>query len=113
MVHEKLKKQIIRSLRRIHPHKVIIFGSQARGDIHEHSDIDLIVVVDSDHYPQTFKEKMDIYLPVSRMLSEIREDIPIDLLVYTRPMFDKLVSLNSMFSKEIQKTGVVLYEENT
>jgi len=53
---------------------------------------------------------MGLYLPVSKMLSKVMEEIPIDLLVYSKPMFKKFIELNSMFSKEILQNGIVLYE---
>ncbi|MEO5375707.1 MAG: nucleotidyltransferase domain-containing protein [Alphaproteobacteria bacterium] len=34
------------------PRRVILFGSQARGDAHEDSDYDLLVIVDDDTPPE-------------------------------------------------------------
>ena len=110
MLSKSLKNEIIRLLKPHHPYKIILFGSHARGDVHEHSDIDLLVVLDSDFFPKTFREKMDIYLPISKALSSLKNDISIDLMVYTKPMYKKFLELDSMFSREILKNGIVLYE---
>jgi len=40
-------KAIQRIVRGYRPDKVILFGSFARGDFHEHSDVDLLIVKDT------------------------------------------------------------------
>lgn len=40
----------------IHPEKVVLFGSQARGDTHEWSDVDLIVVAPEFDGEYTLRE---------------------------------------------------------
>jgi len=112
MISDSLKNRIIALLQPHKPQKIILFGSHAREDANADSDIDLIVVLDTNRYPKNFREKMEITLPVSSSLSPLKEKIPIDLIVYTRPMYDKFLRLNSMFSREILKSGVTLYEIN-
>jgi len=68
------------------------------------------VVTRHDHIPATYREKEEIYLEVSRLLRDIKRGISIDLIVHTRPMHDRFLALNSLFAQEIQKEGVVLYE---
>ena len=41
-------------------YKVILFGSMSTGEIHLDSDIDLIVVTNDDHFPESYKEKSDV-----------------------------------------------------
>ena len=44
-VTEELLQQIVnRIVMEVDPEQIILFGSQARGDTHEHSDVDLIVI---------------------------------------------------------------------
>ncbi|NOY61105.1 MAG: nucleotidyltransferase domain-containing protein [Calditrichaeota bacterium] len=112
MLSNSIKNKIIALLQPHKPQKIILFGSHARGDANADSDIDLMVVLDTNKYPKNFHEKMEMYLPVSSSLSPLKENIPIDLIVYTRPMYDKFLKLNSMFSREILKSGVTLYEIN-
>ena len=80
------------------------------GDVHTDSDVDLIVVTDDDHLPASYKEKSEVYLKVSSALTDITREIPIDLIVYTKPMYNKFNELGSPFSKEILQKGIVLYE---
>jgi predicted nucleotidyltransferase len=101
---------IVKKLKNIGIHKIILFGSLASGVVHVDSDVDLIVVTNDDYMPQSYKEKSDVYLKVSSALTDIAGDIPIDLIVYTKPMYDRFNELGSLFSKEISQKGAVLYE---
>jgi len=82
----------------------------ASGVVHVDSDVDLIVVTNDDYMPQSYKQKSEVYLKVSSALTEITGEIPIDLIVYTKPMYDRFNELGSLFSKEISQKGTVLYE---
>jgi predicted nucleotidyltransferase len=101
---------IVTRLKKVGIHKIILFGSLTSGDARTDSDVDLIVVTNDDHMPQSYKEKSEVYLKVSRELTEIKHKIPIDLIVYTKPMYKKFNELGSLFSKEISQKGIVLYE---
>jgi predicted nucleotidyltransferase len=103
---------IVTKLKNIGIHKIILFGSQASGDVQLDSDIDLIVVTNDEYLPKSYKEKSDVYLKVSRALVDFTGKIPIDLIVYTKPMYNKFNELGSLFSKEISQKGVVLYESD-
>jgi predicted nucleotidyltransferase len=86
-------------------YKIILFGSHAVGKAHASSDIDLLVVLNSFETPKDFRERSENYLKVSRVLREIERKVPIDLIVYTRPEFDKFIKIGSMFSKTILNEG--------
>jgi len=101
---------IVTRLKNIGIHKVILFGSLASSAVHTDSDVDLMVVTNDDHFPDSYKEKSEIYLKVSSALTDIARKIPIDLIVYTKPMYNKFNELGSLFSKEISQKGIVLYE---
>jgi hypothetical protein len=60
--------------------------------------------------PECYREKSEVYLKVSSALTEIARKIPIDLIVYTKPMYNKFNELGSLFSKEVSQKGIVLYE---
>lgn len=82
--------------------KIILFGSLARGETHEWSDIDLIVVKDTDaSYGQRVRE----LLPVLRgWLGGA------DILIYSLEEYEKAREKNSSFLREAERDGVVLYE---
>ncbi len=113
MLQSAVKNEIIRTLTKsLKIHKVILFGSSVAGTAQSDSDIDLIVVTDDDFVPKNYKENMQNYLNVSAALRDIRERVPIDLIVHTKPMHEEFIHLGSMFSKDVMKTGEILYEED-
>ena len=85
-----------------HPDKIILFGSYAVGKPNQNSDLDLLVIKDTN-------------LPRPQRTAYVRKMlygamIPIDLIVYT-PM-EIEVSKDNKFSfvYEVLHTGKVLYE---
>jgi len=70
---------------------VYLYGSFARGEIHEGSDIDLIIVGD-------FKERF--FDRIGKILE--MTDLPIEPLVYTKEEFAEMKRSN-LFLKEILK----------
>ena len=101
---------VVESLKKIGIHKIILFGSLASGDVRPGSDIDLIVVTNDEYFPKSYKEKSDLYVRVSSAVNDITRKAPMDLIVYTKPMYNKFKELGSLFSKEISQKGIVLYE---
>lgn len=105
-------QQITESLRTINPHLIILFGSYAYGNPHKYSDLDIFVVLNDSSMPTTFKEKQTLYLKVSPYTRSIVKQIPVDLIVFTIPMYEQFKELKSNFSKEILNKGIILYEGN-
>lgn len=105
---EELKHEIVERLKPLDPDRVILFGSYAYGTPNEDSDIDLYVVTKDELIPQSYQEKSNIYLSVSRQIRDLRKKTAIDLLVHTRTMADKFKELNSSFSRELLSKGKVL-----
>ena len=105
---KKYLSMIIESLKKISPYRVMLFGSYAWGEPIEDSDIDLIVITNDTFIPKNYEEKMNVYLKVSKLIRKVRERIPIDLIVYTKPEFEKVKKLNSLFIQEVMESGKVL-----
>jgi len=85
------------------PQKIILFGSCARQEERAYSDIDLIVVLETD---KPFVERItDFY-------RRLRPRFALDLLAYTPDEFDRLIEENS-FIKYALKEGVILYAKGT
>jgi predicted nucleotidyltransferase len=101
---------IVEKLKRLDPYKIILFGSYADGEATEDSDIDLIVVTHDDSIPRDYQENTQIYLRVSRILSDIQKEVPVDLIVYTKAIYSRFLECKSMFSRQVSQKGVVLYE---
>jgi len=109
---KKIKNDLVQRLKSASPQKIILFGSLAQDNFQKNSDIDLLVVTDSDKYPKNYKDKMDIYLEVAKKIDDYQKKYPIDLVVHTKPMFKKFIELNSQFAKEITEKGQILYEKD-
>lgn len=103
-------QQIKEKLKELNPHRIILFGSYAYGNPHIDSDIDLLVVTNDQFIPQTFKEKTNLYISVSEHILTISKQVPVDLIVYTLPMYEQFIETGSSFSKEILSKGIVIYE---
>ena len=104
-------QQLKERLTELNPFLVLLFGSYAYGTPHIDSDIDLLVVTNDEFVPQTFKEKTNLYITVSEHILNISKQVPVDLIVYTLPMYRQFLAGGSSFSKEILKNGIVLYED--
>jgi predicted nucleotidyltransferase len=103
---------IVEKLKAMDPYKVILFGSHAQGQPTSGSDIDLLVVTNDDFIIKNYEEKIKLHLRISSALRGIMKQVPIDLIVYTKPTYEKFVELGSMFSKEIERKGKLLYERD-
>lgn len=103
-------QQLKEKLSELNLHKVILFGSHAYGTPHRDSDIDLLVVTNDEFIPQTFKERQKLYLKVGNHIIDILQQVPVDLLVYTLPMYKQFVESGSSFSREVLTQGKILYE---
>ena len=94
------------------PEKIILFGSYAYGEPNENSDIDILVVTKDETIPKSFTEKSMLYVQVSKMISDIKKNYPVDLIVHTKAMHELFIQKNSMFAKELISKGKVLYEKH-
>lgn len=113
MLKKEIKDLILEKLaEHVNLFKVILFGSFAYGKPCKDSDIDLLVVTDDDVMPATYDENMKNFLKISAALRDVKKNIPIDLIVHSRPMHEKFIQMGSMFSKQIIQKGEVLYEKN-
>ncbi len=105
---DDIKNRIIGALAPLDPYKLILFGSYANGNPTEESDIDLYVVTKDDFLPNSWSEKNEIYLKISRQIRSIRSEVPIDLIVHTKLMNQKFIELDSSFYREITQNGISL-----
>ena len=96
---------------------ILVAGGMAAADEYrwnaadEESDIDLLIVLDTDYLPRTYRERLEMRLSVSRILREINKEVPMDLLVYTLPEYKILLEHMNSFFKEIHENGKTVYEK--
>ena len=101
--------EIVNSLKQIKPIKIILFGSYAKGEMNNDSDLDFIVIVDPELNPKTYDQKIELKVNVRKTITKISKKIPIDLLVYTRTEYESLLNQNNSFIQQINKTGKIVY----
>jgi predicted nucleotidyltransferase len=101
--------KIVQSLVSLSPYKVILFGSYAKGTATEDSDIDLAVVLDTDKFAKSFKDRTNRGLSVSKALLEINRLYAMDIIVYSKGEFEYLDKIESNFVKELKNTGIEIY----
>lgn len=85
------------------PKKVILFGSYAYGEPTEDSDIDLLIIKNTD------KKPLDRWIEVKRLLRDISRTVPVSPLVYTEKEIEQRVAIKDFFIEEIFETGEILY----
>ena len=115
---EKLKKKttsdlndIVSCLLTIDPYRIVLFGSFAAETRESESDIDLLVILDSEAISQTYEERMKRRLTVRNSIREINKQVPIDLVVYTRAEYELLQKQGASFLNGIESSGKTLYEK--
>ena len=102
--------EIIESLKKIDPIKVILFGSVAKDNQTEYSDLDIVVIIDIEGLPRNFEDRLANKILVRNAILDLSFEVPIDLLVYTIKEFSLLQENNKPFASEINN-GKVLYEK--
>jgi predicted nucleotidyltransferase len=75
-VIDRMTRRIVRE---VHPQRILLFGSWARGEANQHSDIDLLVV-EREPFGGTRSRRQEA-ARIWRCLSEFR--VPTDILVYS------------------------------
>lgn len=97
---DELRRRVRESLTPVGPERVIVFGSYASGAPDPDSDIDLVVVLDSDEVPTTYRERTMNRLLVRQALDTLNRDCALDVLVYTLPEWQCFQDSGSAFSRE-------------
>ena len=98
---EAITTRITEALR---PQKIILFGSWAREEHNAQSDIDLLIIHDSN-------------LPRPQRYAEVRRlfwgmNVPLDILVYTPEEFARYQDVPGSFTNTVAREGKVLYVES-
>jgi len=103
-----LEEELARYLRLLTDHGdpdlVIVFGSLVTDKIHAWSDIDLVVVEQTD---------LPFLQRLRQMRRLLRPKVGTDLLVYTPEEFEQLCRERPFFREEILANGEIVYERNS
>ncbi len=99
---EELLQEVVNRIKKQGVKKIILFGSSSRGEADRYSDIDLVIIKDTN-------ERF-----VKRLLSvETFSDLPIqvDIFVYTPQEFDTMLNMRNPFIESVVREGKIIYEE--
>jgi predicted nucleotidyltransferase len=99
---DKINEIIFRIASRFNPEKIILFGSYSIGTQNINSDLDLLIVQETD-------------LPVQKRGFDIRMallgiKIPVDLFIYTKSEFEQEKNRKLSFLHSALENGKVMYE---
>jgi predicted nucleotidyltransferase len=83
--------------------RVILFGSYARGEVTEDSDVDLLII--GSFEGRSVDKSVEIRM-------KLRPGFPMDLLVRTPEKVRQRLEMGDDFMREILEKGKVLYEAN-
>ena len=95
-IDKKLLASIIKILKKYDVEKAVLFGSRARGDNRENSDIDIAFYTDNKEVFHFLKDEMD----------QIDTILKIDL-------FDAKNIKNQPLLDGIKKDGIIIYENHS
>ncbi|MEW6556405.1 MAG: nucleotidyltransferase domain-containing protein [Elusimicrobiota bacterium] len=96
-------QQTINDIIGYEPEKIILYGSAARGEFTEQSDIDLLIIKKTDK---------DIFDRIGEVLKLLRNNpLPVEPIVLTPEEFQKMQFEERLFAEVILREGKILYEK--
>lgn len=99
---EKIREAVRRIVEAVHPRKIILFGSHARGDATIDSDLDLVVI------ERDVSNRVAEMIRVERALRGLI--LPTDILVISEREFEEWANTPGSVYRAAQQQGKVVYE---
>lgn len=101
-ITRRVIRQVVRQIaERFHPLKVILFGSYAHGKPTPDSDVDLLVIMETDRQPLH---------AAGDIAAAIEHSFPIDILVFRPADWAAYLKEKASFQMHVAEKGIVLYE---
>lgn len=101
ITQNQIKEVVDIIVKNVNPEKVILFGSYAYGEPQEDSDLDILVIKDTDDDRYRRTREIRRYLRGTK--------IPIDVVVYTKEEVEEWRETKSAFITQVIRNGKVLY----
>jgi uncharacterized protein len=103
LVDARIIDHVTRSIvEHFHPERIILFGSQARGDARRDSDLDLCVIMETSERPVKRSIKVASIFPGRYW--------PMDIVVYTPREYEEWRQVKGFLIHTIATEGKVLYD---
>lgn len=108
-VNEKIIDEVLdQALKKIvgayQPEKIIVFGSYAYGNPDADSDLDLLIIKETDERP------IDRRIAVRTLLRPLKLHPVVSPIVLTSAEMDERLAMEDPFAKELITRGQVIYE---
>jgi predicted nucleotidyltransferase len=100
--HDELKRALAPGLKAGGAERAILFGSCARGEADEYSDVDLVIV------KSTETPFLDRYKEFEGLFNMVRKAL--DVLVYTPEEFVAMRDRGNPLILKVMEDGIVIYE---
>lgn len=101
-IFERLRKISERLKKEYHAEKIILYGSYARGEATEDSDVDLFIIAPTQ---ERFFERM---ATVKSVVHDLRWRLPFSPIVLTRAELEERKRIGDQFIEEILQNGIEL-----
>ncbi len=98
---DEIKKQTQLIVEKYNPVKIVLFGTYAYGKPSPESDVDLLIIVNSDNSPWKLSAEISLLLDHA---------FPLDIIVKTAQEIEDRLTIGDFFIKDIINNGKVLYE---
>jgi predicted nucleotidyltransferase len=96
-------KRVLERLKEYQPEKIILFGSFARNETDEYSDLDFVLIKKTD---KRFLERL---IEVAKLIDNDLGEV--DVFVYTPEEFERMIEWGNPFVERVLKEGRILYEK--
>jgi len=100
LLRQELARFIEIVTQQMQPECIILFGSFAAGQVSEWSDLDLVVITQTE---------LSFYERIKHILCRVRPQVGMDVLVYTPAEWAEMISQRSFTQKEVLNKGQVVY----
>jgi len=102
-IEQELARWVARIVRDMRPEKVVLFGSAARGEAGEDSDIDIVVIAESEaSFFDRIGQALDLY--------EGKREV--QALVYTPAEWQHMLAEGRDFALTVAADGRLLYDRS-
>ncbi len=104
MDRKQLEEIAATIVEKFNPVRVVVFGSHARGEAGDDSDVDLFVEMESEQRPPERAIEVSAVFGLRRW--------PLDVVVYTPSEVERLRTVRGTLLSVIEAEGEVLYERS-